>query len=249
VRSGATHFLAAQVRTGIYPSGAGTGTGAGAGGREGVGAVGAAAVGAAAVGAVAQAGRAHDHAVTGLRHSSCGSFLVTCGNDRALRLWEADSGRLLPTNFSDCAVPVAQLPFDIGLACFAHSADDVLVVPAGRGSDAAAGGAGAGGAAVGEGDLLLVPMHADGRAVRVLRGHMGRVTAVVHRRPLQQLVTAGADGMIFLWSAQDACHDEGRDRDRERAENRQRLGRLGVLGVRYDFETVRQGVQGTLETQ
>ena len=56
-----------------------------------------------------------------------------------------------------------------------------------------------------------MPLHTNtGRAIHRLKGHMGAITAVAYRKRYHQVVSAGRDGMIFLWdtSVEDALADE-----------------------------------------
>ena len=54
----------------------------------------------------------------------------------------------------------------------------------------------------GEGDIALIPVHSsDGQPVRILKGHLERVTSIVYRRSKHQIVSAGKDGMVFVWDA------------------------------------------------
>lgn len=187
-------------------------------------------------------GKAHDSAVMSLRYTSCGNYLVTSGNDQKLRLWGAHTGQLAPTNFSDKIVPVSQLPYDIGIAEFSFASSDVLIVPTG------ASGGGGGGGALGagtttqsiDGDLLLIPLHGPegGKSVKVLRGHLDRVTAIAYRKPQQQIVSAGKDGMIFVWSPPADLHKYSSWNSGPSGENRQRKLSYRNTGGRYDYQQI-----------
>jgi len=71
--------------------------------------------------------------VLGMTFSSCGNYLLSAGEDQQLRLWDANSGQLLPTHFEAAAnhLPASRLPYEITIASFSHAADDVLMIPAG----------------------------------------------------------------------------------------------------------------------
>ena len=132
-----------------------------------------------------QAARGHDAAVTALCFSSCGHFLISSGNDCKVRLWTADTGTLHPINYA-VKPPSTRLPVQMSVAALSRrAADDVLLLPDGP-----------------EGDIAVVPIHShDGKPLTTLKGHVGAVTALAYRRPRQQVLSAGRDGMIFLWDS------------------------------------------------
>lgn len=186
-------------------------------------------------------GKAHDNGVMSLRYTSCGNYLVTSGNDQKVRLWGAHSGQLSPTNFSDKVVPVSQLPYDIGIAEFSYASSDVLIVPTIANAGSTSDGAGQGGVSTSEGDLLLIPLHcSDGRPVKVLKGHLDRVAAIVYRKPQQQIISAGKDGMIFVWGPPDP-HQNSINMRKSRGEaddRRQQRLFYGTTGGRYGYQQV-----------
>jgi DNA excision repair protein ERCC-8 len=211
------------------------------------------------------AARAHDAAVLSLQYTSCGNYLLTAGSDRRLRLWHAGTGALLPVHFPEKVLPSAQLPYDMGLAEFSYARDDVVITPAGAGGAVAckcnvsalsnASSAGAEGQsssqlpliATREGDLLLTPVHtSDGQPMRILRGHLERVTAVVYRRTHQQIISAARDGMIFLWTAPQERSSSARGGGREKS--RHAAAYYGTSGGRYDYEQVASRVLNTVES-
>jgi WD40 repeat protein len=77
------------------------------------------------------------------------------------------------------------MPYDMAIASFTCGGDDLLLYPMGD-----------------CGDIAMVPLHtAVGRPVRILQGHLGNVTSLLYRQNYNQVLSAGRDGMIFLWEA------------------------------------------------
>lgn len=191
------------------------------------------------------AGRAHDAGVMSMRFTSCGNFVVTSGNDQRMRMWDARSGKLVPTNFPEHIVPVAQLPYDIGIAELSYASADVLLVPA-SGHCAFAGSCFGveGELRTAEGDILMVPAHShDGQPIRLLKGHLERVTAVAYRKPQQQVISAARDGMIFLWYPPRGSRSSTAAAGRlSKESSRQHREYFGSSGARYDFQQVLSSV-------
>lgn len=173
--------------------------------------------------------------------------MVTSGNDQRMRMWDARSGKLAPTNFPEHIVPVAQLPYDIGVAELSFASADILLVPASGNCTIAGNSFGVEGEVrTTEGDILMVPAHSqDGQPIRLLKGHLERVTAITYRKPQQQVVSAARDGMIFLWSpprgsnGSAAAAAAGR---LSRESSRQHREYFGGSGTRYDFQQVLSSV-------
>lgn len=203
------------------------------------------------------AARAHDAAVTALQYTSCGRFIITAGNDRQLRLWQASTGELLPVAFGGRIVPPTQLPFDLCVAESSFATDDVLVTPVAAGSKVecpcnfqalnmegdsdTATGTEAPPIIAKEGDMLMIPVHSsDGQPMRILRGHLDRVTSVVYRRSHQQLISAGKDGMVFVWEAPRPKRKDAPSRNR----SRHHALYYGTAGGRYSFEQMARRVLG-----
>eukprot|EP01035_Chromulina_nebulosa_P019965 gene19965-25934_t len=47
-----------------------------------------------------EAAKAHEEAVRNIKYTSCGSYIISSGNDKKIRLWEVSTGKLMPTNYS-----------------------------------------------------------------------------------------------------------------------------------------------------
>lgn len=61
------------------------------------------------------------------------------------------------------------------------------------------------------GDINLFPVHtSDGNATKILKGHLGAVTATVYRKPYQQVVSAGRDNMMFVWDSSKYLTEKNR---------------------------------------
>lgn len=196
-----------------------------------------------------RAGRAHDGGAMSMRYTSCGNFVVTSGNDQRLRLWEAHTGNLVSINYSDNIVPVSQLPYDIGIAELSYASADILLVPASGNCSVAGSNFGVeGDVRTTEGDILMIPAHSqDGQPIRLLKGHLERVTALAYRKPQQQVISAARDGMIFLWtSLRNRCTGVGEDRGShqdQRENSRQHRLYFGSSSGRYDYQQVLNSVE------
>ena len=72
-----------------------------------------------------QVARAHESAVHGIKYSPCGRFIVSSGNDRRVRMWSSDDGKLHNINYDiGCQ---SKLPISMDIAAFTCSGDDLLV--------------------------------------------------------------------------------------------------------------------------
>ena len=72
-----------------------------------------------------QVARAHESAIHGLKYSPCGRFLISSGNDRRVRMWSSDDGKLHNINYDiGCQ---SKLPIAMDIAAFTCSGDDLLV--------------------------------------------------------------------------------------------------------------------------
>lgn len=131
--------------------------------------------------------KAHVGGVFSMKYTPCGRFLVSAGADQRVRLWDAASGRLKPINY-DLQVPGTtrtRLPYDMEIAAFSCAGDDLLLFPDGT-----------------EGNIAMVPLHSStGTPIKILKGHLGMPSSIVYRKPYHQIISAGRDGMIFLWDA------------------------------------------------
>lgn len=129
---------------------------------------------------------AHDGGVNGLLFSPDGSELLTFGKDDRLRLWDAESGRLLHVSYEGAANAA---PRNITLAATAcggpGTAHACAYVPCGR--------------------LLHVYEWATGALVSRLRGHFERVNAVALADgavggAAELLLSASDDASICAWA-------------------------------------------------
>jgi WD40 repeat protein len=74
------------------------------------------------------AAKAHTKAVNAIRYSPGGTHLISCGNDRMVRLWDAVTGKLHPIRYSECCS--SMLKYEIEIAGFSSaSGDELLIYP------------------------------------------------------------------------------------------------------------------------
>jgi DNA excision repair protein ERCC-8 len=130
--------------------------------------------------------RAHEGAVMSMKYSSCGSFLVTAGNDRFVRLWSAASD----------AKSVGIVKKQIPAGCFSRLPYQILIAELSGSSNA---------------DILAVPddsglvtffdLHksSDVDPRHMLKGHIQQVTGITWRQYNQEVITSAKDGLILLW--------------------------------------------------
>jgi WD40 repeat protein len=152
--------------------------------------------------------KAYDGSVMSLKLTSCGNYVITAGSSsnnsgvssnsqrntssaHTLRLWSAKTGKLVPANYNSSTSDgtalgnTYKMPYDMAIASFTCGGDDLLLYPLGD-----------------CGDIAMVPLHtAVGRPVRILQGHLANVTSLLYRQNYNQVLSAGRDGMIFLWEA------------------------------------------------
>jgi DNA excision repair protein ERCC-8 len=127
--------------------------------------------------------KAHDGAVKCLSYSSCGRYIISSGNDRRIRLWQASNGELLNINY-ECGIKSELLSYSFAVASFDREADDLLLFPSSSGN------------------IIITPVFShNGKAIKSLYGHIGKVTAIVYRKSYQQIISCGRDKMIFLWES------------------------------------------------
>ena len=125
--------------------------------------------------------KAHESGIMCLRYSPCGHYIISSGNDRKIRLWDADSGKLIPSQYSSGCT--SSLPYDIEIAQFSCSGDDVLMFPNGD-----------------DGNITLTQLHSStGKPFLTLKGHLGMIHSIIYRSLHQQIISSASDGLIFIW--------------------------------------------------
>ena len=94
---------------------------------------------------------------------------------------------------------------------FACGGDDILVYPNGD-----------------KGEIALVQLHTPtGRPFLKLRGHLNAVTSVIYRRKHCQIVSAGKDGMIYIWDSSLSDREREEEiRGRERYPKRSNIDEI-----------------------
>lgn len=133
-----------------------------------------------------QVGRGHDGKIMSCRYTPSGNYIVSAGQDNEVRLWNGHTGSLCPQHY-DLEVPhnsIARLPFGIDFAPCGGQGNEVMFFPHG-----------------GSGDIAIVPVHSGhGQPIKQLQGHLSMPCSMVYRDVYHQLISAGKDGMIFIWS-------------------------------------------------
>lgn len=76
------------------------------------------------------AAKAHTKVVNSIKFTPCGNHLVSCGNDKVVRLWNIHTGRLLPISYRQCQT--SKLKYGIDIVGFSQSSGDELLVYPGR---------------------------------------------------------------------------------------------------------------------
>lgn len=136
-----------------------------------------------------QVGRAHDGKIMSCRYTPSGNYIVSVGQDNEVRLWNGHTG-VLCTQHYDVDVPhnsIARLPFGIDFAPCGGQGNEVMFFPHGS-----------------HGDIAIIPVHSGhGQPIKYLRGHLSMPCSMVYRDVYHQLISAGKDGMIFIWSTEE----------------------------------------------
>ena len=118
--------------------------------------------------------KAHLLAVNRVRFSPDERFFLSCGNDRAVSIWDAQTAKLVRTfRFHKGAV-----------LCADYSPDGQWIVSAGTDKTA------------------ILWNVADGEVKHRLSGHVGDITDVAFSTDGSRIMTASKDRMIFLWDAE-----------------------------------------------
>lgn len=74
------------------------------------------------------AAKAHSKAVTAVKFTPGGRHLVSCGNDKCVRLWDAQTGKLHPIRYDPCCHSTLKYEIDI-VGVSSSSSDDLLLYP------------------------------------------------------------------------------------------------------------------------
>ncbi|KAJ8889220.1 hypothetical protein PR048_008718 [Dryococelus australis] len=133
---------------------------------------------------------AHNGFVNGLCFSENGLYLLSCGTDNSLRLWDVCWGRNELVNFGD--VP------NYSKKCVQLDVRTVV---------------GSGVAYVPSGSNVLVFDIGSGRNIRTLHGHFGTINGCRFHPYLQELYSCGNDRNILVWSADDTEVIADKDED------------------------------------
>lgn len=154
---------------------------------------------------------AHTGTLQCVRWLANGRQLCSGGTDRALRLWDAGSGRNELVNYHGAAQPHR-------INRFALSSDGrALFYPSGRG--------------------VLHFRVADGQQGRALQGgHLERVHAVAANDNTQEVYSAGADRHVLVWEPRPPAHSPGDDDLLEERERREEAEREAESVLQRDAE-------------
>jgi DNA excision repair protein ERCC-8 len=141
--------------------------------------------------------KAYDGSVMAMAYTSDGNYIVTSGTHKSassntqhtIRLWDSSTGKLKSNNYEMSinkhhhAVNTSKLPYEMCIASFNSGGDDLLVYPLGD-----------------NGDVSIVPIHSNGKPLKILKGHLSNVNSVIYRgNEFNQFITAAKDGMIYVW--------------------------------------------------
>ena len=74
------------------------------------------------------AAKAHTKVVNAVKFTPGGNYLVSCGNDKIVRFWNINTGRLQPIKYRQCLVSTLKYEIDI-IGFSSSSGDDLLVYP------------------------------------------------------------------------------------------------------------------------
>jgi WD40 repeat protein len=155
--------------------------------------------------------RAYDGSVMSLKYSNCGNYIVTSGTNtnnggptsnssgslHTIRLWNSSNGKLSSVNYdarhqiekgtSNSRGNTSKVPYEMCVASFTCGGDELLLYPNGD-----------------SGDICIVPLHSSiGKPLKTLSGHVNSVNSIIYRgNEHDQIISAGKDGMIFLWESQ-----------------------------------------------
>ena len=134
--------------------------------------------------------RAHEGAIMSMCFTSSGQHLITSGNDRIARVWSVsnkDLGSLENKNIPTACT--SRLPYQIMVSEVASELTDLLFVPCGS---------------TGEIRVNLFRDLSNSEALSVLKGHLDMVQGIAIRKPTQEVISAGKDGLILLWNPRKA---------------------------------------------
>lgn len=155
--------------------------------------------------------KAHQGPVMSIKVTECGNFLVTCGNDRKIRLWSYWTGELYPINYA--ATCASSLPYTVDVARFFCLGDDLLIVPGSTGN------------------IDCVPIHSStGSSFLSLKSHLAQACSIQCLHASKQVISSGRDGLVVLWagSGRPSRLDELVDSDEWSDDDQAGLGGVAV---------------------
>ena len=154
---------------------------------------------------------AHDGPVHCLRYTPDGSYLLSAGTDRKVRLWDSTSARNSLVNFAE--------------ASSAHRINRFALSQDGRHLFYPQGSA-----------LLQLDVH-SGRLLQRHKAHFDRVMCVAANPATQEVYSAGADRQIVVWAPRDRGVLTAQQREAERAEEAERARLLAEQQSLSDRES------------
>lgn len=158
------------------------------------------------------AAKAHTKSINSIKFTPGGNYLVSCGNDKVVRLWNINTGKLQPIRYRPCNS--SPLRYDIDIINFSSSSGDELLLYPGSNRKFI------------QfiiiilflsfimfyvllniGDILLTPLHSStGEPIKVLSGHLDQISGIQVLSDYR-VVSVGIDGMIFLWDQSQELQD------------------------------------------
>ncbi|EDV22261.1 DNA excision repair protein ERCC-8 [Trichoplax sp. H2] len=122
----------------------------------------------------------HNGAVSGIRFTEDGRFLISYGTDNELRLWDASNGKNTLVNFGKI-YNTSSKGYKFSLSSGGLS--DYVFVPS-------------------EGNIATYEIQ-TGRQLSTLRGHYNNVSCCCYNPYRQELYSGGNDSNILVWSCND----------------------------------------------
>lgn len=132
------------------------------------------------MGASSSAFSAHHGHVTGVQYTTDGLFVVSCGSDNKLRMWDASSGKNTMVNYGKVKPIPPGVPCLFGLSAYGGGADPVICMGL---------------------DTSLVLYEGEtGAKLKVLRGHYGTVQSCIFHPFNLEIYSGGSDSNILIWN-------------------------------------------------